>query len=81
MFLVIGTFLLALGLITVFHNIFFKRLPKTISYILLFIITSLLFFTKTVHGIWLGLTILIFGFLWVKFFVKRKVAVKNNNSI
>lgn len=73
MFLIIGTFLLAAGLVIVFHNIFFKNLPKSVGYIILFVTTGLLFFTGTVHGIWLGLTILVFGFIWLKYFVKKKV--------
>lgn len=76
MFLVVGTFLLAIGFIIVFHNIIFKKLPKVIGYIAVFFISGLLFFTKTVHGIWLGFTILIFGFIWLKYFVKKSVKVK-----
>ena len=71
MFLIVGAFLLAVGLIIVFHNVIFKKMPKTIGYIVLFITTGLLFFTRTVHGIWLGLTILIVGFIWLKYFVRK----------
>ncbi len=73
MFLVIGTFLLALGLVMVFNQIIFKKLPKPVGYIVLFLVSGLLFFTRTVHGIWLGLTILIIGFIWLKYFVKKKI--------
>jgi len=73
MFLVVGTFLLALGLVMVFNQIIFKKLPKPVGYIVLFLVSGLLFFTRTVHGIWLGLTILIIGFIWLKYFVKKKI--------
>jgi len=73
MFLVIGTILLAAGLVMVFNQIIFKKLPKPIGYIVLFLTTGLLLFTRTVHGIWLGLAILIIGFIWLKYFVKRSI--------
>lgn len=72
MFLLLGTFLLGLGLIIVFNIIIFKKLPTVFGYAIVFITTGFLFFTKTVHGIWLGLTILILGVLWLKFFVSKK---------
>lgn len=79
MFLIVGTFLLAIGFVIVFHNIIFKRMPKAIGYIAVFLTAGLLFFTRTVHGIWLGFTILVFGYVWLKYFVKRKVRVTDNN--
>jgi hypothetical protein len=75
MFLIIGTFLLSAGLVMVFNQVIFKRLPKTIGYIVIFLTSGLLFFTRTVHGIWLGLTILVIGFIWLKYFVKKKIKV------
>jgi hypothetical protein len=73
MFLVIGTFLLALGLVMVFNQIVFKKLPKPFGYIVLSLTAGLLILTRTVHGIWLGLTILIIGFIWLKYFVKKRI--------
>lgn len=76
MFLVIGTFLLAAGLVMVFNQIIFKKMPKPAGYIVLFLTAGLLFLTKTVHGIWLGLTIIIIGFIWLKYFVNKKGEVR-----
>ncbi|PJA99285.1 MAG: hypothetical protein CO128_04045 [Ignavibacteriales bacterium CG_4_9_14_3_um_filter_30_11] len=73
MFLVIGTFLLSAGLVMVFKQIIFKRMPKPVGYFVLFITAGILFLTRTVHGIWLGLTILVIVFIWLKYFVKRKI--------
>jgi len=72
MFLLVGTFLLAAGLIMVFNIIVFKKLPKVFGYALVFITAGLLLSTKTVHGIWLGFTILIAGVLWLKYFSGKK---------
>lgn len=70
MFLLLGTFLLALGLIIILNVMLFNKIPKIISYSIIYITSGLLFLTVTVHGIWLGLTILILGTLWIKYFVK-----------
>jgi hypothetical protein len=75
MFLVIGAFLLAAGLVMVFNQIVFKKLPKLFGYIVLFLTVGLLLFTRTVHGIWLGLTLLIIGVIWLKYFVEKKEKV------
>lgn len=76
MFLVVGTLLLAVGLIIVFQLTLFHRLPKAFSYAVIFITAGLLLFTKTVHGIWLGLSIVILGVLWIKFFLKNNRQIK-----
>lgn len=76
MFLIVGTIFLAVGLITVFQLTLFNRLPKSFSYAIIFIVAGLLIFTKTVHGIWLALTIIIIGVLWLKFFVKNVKQIK-----
>lgn len=67
MFLVIGTFLLAAGLVMVFNQVVFKKLPKSIGYIILFLTAGLLLFTRTLYGIWSWLTILVIGFIWLKY--------------
>lgn len=77
MFLLLGTFLLGLGLIIVFNIFVFKKLPPVFGYATVFLTAGILFFTKTVHGIWLGLTILILGVLWLKFFGSKKVTEEN----
>jgi len=77
MFLLLGTFLLGLGLIIVFNIIVFKKLPPVFGYAIIFLTAGFLFFTKTVHGIWLGLTILILGVLWLKFIESKKVREEN----
>lgn len=66
MFLFVGTFLLSLSLIAVLHIYIFKKVHPIISKIIIAFIGIGSIFTLTVHGIWLGLTILILGFLWLK---------------
>lgn len=78
MFLVVGTFLLAAGIVLIINQIIFRRLPKPIGYTVIFITAGLLIITGTVHGIWLGLTFLIFGYIWLKYFVKNRVRTGGN---
>ncbi len=66
MFLFIGTLFLAAGLIWVLNSFIYKKLPKNISYIITLVIGIGFLITGTVHGIWLGLTIIIIGLLWLR---------------
>lgn len=78
MFLVVGTFLLAAGIVLIINQIIFRRLPKPIGFTVIYLTAGLLIFTGTVHGIWLGLTILIIGYIWLKYFVKERVRKGGN---
>ncbi len=71
MILLLGTLFLSVGLIYVLHTIFFKKMPKIISYTILFLIVFGMLLTFTVHGIWLALTTLILGNIWIKHFAKK----------
>jgi hypothetical protein len=71
MFLMIGVLIMSLGLMLVFHLTFFKIVPKVISYIIVLLIGFGLIFTLNVHGIWLGMMIIITGMLWIKLFIHR----------
>ncbi|MBS3945869.1 MAG: hypothetical protein KGZ42_10250 [Melioribacter sp.] len=71
MILLLGTLFLSLGIIYVLHSLIFSKIPKSLSYFILFTVVIGMFATLTVHGIWLGLTILIFGVVWLKNFYKR----------
>jgi len=68
MFLLLGTFFLAVGVIYVLHTLLFKKLPKSLSYFILYVVVFGMIATLTVHGIWLGLTTFILGVLWLRYF-------------
>ncbi|MFZ2323284.1 MAG: hypothetical protein WAV89_06270 [Ignavibacteriaceae bacterium] len=78
MFLVVGTLLLPAGIVLIINQIIFRRLPKPFGYTVIYLTAGLLIFTGTVHGIWLGITILIIGYIWLKYFVKNKVRTGGN---
>lgn len=65
MFLVTGVLALSIGIIAVLHIYIFRRLPGLLSKIIDISIGIASIFTLTVHGIWLGLTIIILGLLWL----------------
>lgn len=72
MFLLIGSFLMAIGLLLVLHLLIFTKAHKIIDYIIVIIIGMALIISLSVHGVWLGMMIIIIGILWIKFFKKNK---------
>jgi hypothetical protein len=79
MFLLVGTFFLAAGIIYIFYIYLYKHLPKILSYIITFAVSMVLIFTATVHGIWLGLTILIVGFILIRNINNKSVFSSKKN--
>lgn len=72
MVLLIGSVALAIGIVFLLNIFIFKHLPKFINYLITFIIGLSAIATRTVHGIWLGLCILVLGLSWLKLFYKPK---------
>jgi len=72
MFLFVGALLMAFGLLSVFHLFLFRKIPYLLSYAIVIITGVLMISAFNVHGIWLGLIIIIIGMLWIKFLVKKK---------
>lgn len=72
MILLLGTFFLSIGILYVLHTLLFSKIPRLVSYLILITVVFGMLATLTVHGIWLGLTTLIFGVIWLKYFYKRR---------
>jgi len=78
MILLLGTLFLSVGIIALLHFYLYRLVPKILSYVVTFAIGFMFLFTATVHGIWLGLSIIIIGFFWLRIFKINKI--KNINT-
>jgi len=66
MVLLLGTLFLSVGIIALLHSYVYRKAPRALSCIITFAIGFMFLFTATVHGIWLGLSIIIIGFFWIR---------------
>ncbi|KAF0151143.1 MAG: hypothetical protein FD143_2178 [Ignavibacteria bacterium] len=73
MILFLGTHFLAIGVVFLLHIILYKRVPKSLSYFVLYLVSFGMLSTVTVHGIWLGLTTLIIGTLCLRYYHTQKL--------
>ena len=81
MVLLLGTLFLSVGIIALLPFYLYRKVPKLLSYIITFAIGFIFLFTATVHGIWLGLSIFIIGFFWLRFVKINSInQPKANNS-
>lgn len=71
MVLLIGVILLAIGIVYMIHRLITVRFGVVVSRIVLFIVSFSLILSATVHGIWLGLSVLIIGYLWLEYYGKK----------
>jgi len=76
MFLILGAAFLSIGVLYVLHVLLFTRMPKIVSFSILFLVSIGMIATLTVHGFWLGLTLLVIGVLWLRFIHRQKEATK-----
>jgi len=66
MFLIIGSILLAGLLIFVLEIYVFKKIPIWLSKVIVIVVSVSLILTATVHGIWLGISFLTIGLIYIK---------------
>ena len=66
MILLLGTLFLSVGIIVLLHLYIYRKAPRALSYVITFAIGFAFLFTATVHGIWLGLSIMVIGFFWIR---------------
>lgn len=71
MFLIVGTFILSVGIVVLLHRMITVRFGIIVSRLVLLLIVISLLFTGTVHGIWLALTVMIVGYLWLEYYSNK----------
>ncbi len=73
MYLYIGVLFLAVFMIVLLQIYLFPKAPLWVSKIVIVVLSLAIIGTLTVHGIWLGISFMTLGLIWLKISGKSKI--------